>query len=69
MKLFKRKKYTKKYLNNLVIKAGSLARLWHMELQRCQMTLDVKRAKRILNHIYRIGRVQNEAIVKRDSVA
>lgn len=69
MKFFKRKKYTDKYLTNLIIKAGNLAQLWHMELQKSATENDLNRVKRIYNHIHRIGMIQQRAKVKLYDVA
>lgn len=64
MKLFKKKKYTDKYLCNLIIKAGNLAQLWQLEAESLAKTGDVKRMERILNHLYRISKIQQLARLK-----
>jgi len=66
MKLFKRKKYTDKYLTNLIIKAGNLARYWALEIKKASLNMDIVRLKRITNHLYRIAKIQAMAQTIRD---
>lgn len=62
----KKKRYTDKYLSNLVIKAGNLARYWEIEAERTAATGNLPRMKRILNHIHRVAQVQQLALTRRD---
>ena len=54
----------RQYYFNLIQKAVPLVQYWLTEIERCRLSLNVKRAKRILNHIYRIKQIQQRAYMK-----